>query len=301
MAKCENCQNCLLACKDEHTGNDWPGYAVSQPAHGQRWITIARKERGQFPLIDVAYRPTPCMHCDDAPCIEAAQNGAIYKRRDGIVLIDPGKAKGQKHLLKACPYGAIGWNAEKDLPQKCTLCAHLLDNGWQMPRCVQACPTGALQVVHQEDEKIAARIAETSLEVLNPRLKSRPRVWYKNLYRYSQCFIGGSVSYDKGGVVDCARGARVRLSQNASVIQETTSDSFGDFKFDHLEENSGVYTLEFCFKDYTPKTLEVALQQSVSIEDIHFTASFGSSNRRTRKDPLKQQKPQQALATAMVD
>ena len=122
VEKCEDCNNCFLACKDEHVGNDWPGYAASQPLHGHRWIDIMRKERGQYPLVDVAYRPTPCMHCDNAPCIKAAKDGAIYKRDDGIVIIDPEKSKGQKAVLDACPYDAIWWNEEKEIPQKCTFC-----------------------------------------------------------------------------------------------------------------------------------------------------------------------------------
>lgn len=142
VAKCEDCNNCFLACKDEHIGNEWPGYTLEQPLHGHRWINIMRRERGQFPLIDVAYRPTPCMNCDQAPCIEASQ-GSILKRPDGIVLIDYQKAKGKKDLVKACPYGAIWWNEENQTPQKCTSCAHLLDEGWQQPRCVQACPLDA--------------------------------------------------------------------------------------------------------------------------------------------------------------
>jgi Fe-S-cluster-containing dehydrogenase component len=77
------------------------------------------------------------------------------KRADGIVLIDPEKSVGQRSLVAACPYGAIWWNAEKNLPQKCTLCAHLLDTGWKAPRCVQACPTGALSIHHTEPGHLA--------------------------------------------------------------------------------------------------------------------------------------------------
>ena len=44
-------------------------------------------------MIDVAYLPIPCMHCDNAPCIKAGSDGAITKREDGIVIIDPEKAK----------------------------------------------------------------------------------------------------------------------------------------------------------------------------------------------------------------
>jgi len=83
IAKCHDCNDCFLACKDEYVDNDWPPCSAPQPQHGHRWIDIMRKERGQYPLIDVAYRPTPCMHCDEADCIKAAENGAIFKRDDG--------------------------------------------------------------------------------------------------------------------------------------------------------------------------------------------------------------------------
>ena len=32
------------------------------------------------------------------------------------------------------------------------------------------------------------------LEVLNPDIDTKPRVFYKNLHRYNKCFIGGSVA-----------------------------------------------------------------------------------------------------------
>ena len=112
VAECTNCNNCTLATMDEYVGNAWPGYAAPMPKHGHRWINILQKERGQAPMIDIAYVPTLCNHCDDAPCIKAARDGAITKREDGIVLIDPVKAKGQKQLVEACPYGHIWWNEE---------------------------------------------------------------------------------------------------------------------------------------------------------------------------------------------
>jgi Fe-S-cluster-containing dehydrogenase component len=97
--------------------------------------------------MEIKYRPHICMHCAEAPCASAAQNGAVRCRPDGIVLIDPEKARGQKHLAQACPYGAISWNEETQLPQKCTLCAHLIDEGWTTTRCAQVCPTGALRLI----------------------------------------------------------------------------------------------------------------------------------------------------------
>jgi len=268
IEKCEDCNNCFLSCKDEHVDNDWPGYTFSQPRHGHRWINILRKERGQYPLVDVAYRPTPCMHCDHAPCIGAAKDGAVYKREDGIVIIDPEKAKGQKALLQACPYGAIWWNEEKDVPQKCTFCAHLLDKGWEKPRCVQSCPTGALRVLKVEDEEMKQIAHSEALEYLHPEFGTVPRVYYKNLYRFSACFIGGSVAFEKDGVTDCAAGAEVALMQGPKKIGERIADIFGDFKFDRIEKNSGKYTLEIRYQDYGKKVIEVNLKESLNAGTI---------------------------------
>lgn len=268
VEKCEDCNNCFLACKDEHVDNDWPGYAISQPRHGHRWINIMRKERGKYPIIDVAYLPIPCMHCDVAPCIKAAKAGAVYKRDDGIVIIDPEKAEGQEDIIKACPYGAIWWNEEKRVPQKCTFCAHLLDNGWKEPRCVQACPSGAIRAVRTRNRHMKATAVSENLQVLYPQHNTTPRVYYKNLYRFMRCFIGGSVAYEKEGVTDCAEGARVALIKGSEKVSEVVTDNFGDFKFDNLEENGGKYNLEISFLDYEKKILEVDLKTSLSLETI---------------------------------
>ena len=107
-------------------------------------MKIVERERGKYPRVKVAYTAVPCMHCDDAPCIRAGLNGAVYRREDGIIIIDPEKAKGQKEIMSACPYNVIYWNEDLGLPQKCTMCAHLLDAGWKEPRCSEACPTGAI-------------------------------------------------------------------------------------------------------------------------------------------------------------
>jgi len=136
LEKCIGCFNCYVACKDEYVDNEWPEYSLPQKRHEQKWIYPEHRERGQHPLIDATYLPKTCMHCEDAPCVKAS-GGAISKREDGIVLIDPVKAKGNIDLVQACPYGMISWNEEYEVPQKCTLCAHLLDDGWKKPRPVR--------------------------------------------------------------------------------------------------------------------------------------------------------------------
>jgi Fe-S-cluster-containing dehydrogenase component len=269
VEKCEDCNNCFLSCKDEHVDNNFLGYSLSQPRHGHRWVNIMRTERGQFPQIDVAYLPIFCMHCDNAPCIKAAQNGAVYKRNDGIVIIDPVKAQGQRHLVDACPYGAIWWNEEHTLPQKCTLCAHLLDQGWKEPRCVQACPTGALRIFKLEDGEMEEIVTSESLEPLHPEYNTKPRVYYKNLYRFTQCFIAGSVAIRLNGKEECVEGAKVTLLNSSDEnIGEYVTDNYGDFKFDGLKENSGKYTLQITYTGYALKAIEVDLKQSFSAGTI---------------------------------
>lgn len=244
VAKCENCNNCMLTTRDEHVGNDFPGYSAPQPVHGHNWIKIHRKVRGQDGMVDAAYRPTMCNHCDNAPCIAKAGDGSVYQRPDGIVIIDPRKAKGRKDLIDACPYGVIFWNEELQLPQKWIFDAHLLDQGWPQPRCQQSCPTGVYWALHVDDSEMQEAIKKHKLEVLRPELGTRPRVYYKNLYRFDKCFIGGSVVASVNGVLDCVPGARVTLKRQDKEIASSESDSFGDFKFDGLAPSSGDYLVE---------------------------------------------------------
>jgi Fe-S-cluster-containing dehydrogenase component len=268
VAACTNCQLCALATMDEYVGNDWPGYAASMPKHGHRWIDILQKERGQLPMIDLAYVPTMCNHCDDAPCIKAAKDGAVAKRDDGIVVIDPVKARGQKQLVEACPYGHIWWNEELSLPQAWPFDAHLIDQGWQQTRGQQSCPTGAMRALKLEDAEMAQLARDEELEVMQPALGTRPRVYYKNLWRYAQCFIGGTLSAAEDGVIDCVEGAAVRLLKNGAPVAETVSDNYGDFKFDRLDENSGRYSVEIAAANRPKKVIEVDLGVSASIGEI---------------------------------
>ena len=269
VAECTNCNLCTLATMDEYVGNDFPGYAAPMPRHGHKWINILQKERGQVPMIDIAYVPTLCNHCDNAPCIKAAKGGAISKREDGIVIIDPVKAKGQKQLVEACPYGHIWWNDELDLPQHWPFDAHLIDQGWQQTRGQQSCPTGAMKTIKVEDEVMTSIVADLRLEIMRPDLAStRPRVWYRNLWRYTKCFIGGSLSAEQNGKVDCVEGAKVRLVKGGHTLAETASDNYGDFKFDKLDENSGAYTVEIDAPGRARKTVEAKLGESVNLGEI---------------------------------
>jgi Fe-S-cluster-containing dehydrogenase component len=259
IALCHDCNNCFLSCKDEYVGNDFPPYSASQPWAGQRWMNIHRKERGQYPMVQVAYLPLPCQHCDDAPCLTA--DGAVYKREDGLVIIDPVKAKNRKEIVGTCPYDVIYWNEEASLPQKCTGCAHLMDDGWTETRCTQVCPTGAMKLVLTEDADMAAQAKEQGLEAYRAELGTAPRVWHKNLHRWTKAFIGGTVAYKDTD--DCAEGAVVTVSAGGAKLAEAATNNYGDFVIDGLLP--GRYEIVVNVAGYRPVSQQVDLKESVAL------------------------------------
>jgi Fe-S-cluster-containing dehydrogenase component len=244
VALCDNCRLCFLAVKDEYVGNDFPGVSAAQPVLGHKWLDIERKERGTYPIVDARFMPVMCNHCDDAPCMKAATNGAVRKRSDGIVIIDPEKAKGQRKIMQACPYDVVYWNEEQDIPQAWPFDAHLLDEGWTRTRAEQACPMDVFRTIHVEDSEMERIQAEQGLEVLRPELGTAPRVYYKNLHRINACFVGGTIVEQVQGVEECAAGADVVLKQEGREVGRATTDLFGEFMIDGLEPSSGSYQLE---------------------------------------------------------
>lgn len=262
VARCHNCRNCFIACKDEHVDNDYPGYAAPQPRHGHAWIDIRTRERGAAPMVDVAHVPVMCNHCEDAPCMKAAPD-AVSRRPDGIVIIDPVKAKGRRDLVDACPYGAIHWNEERALPQAWIFDAHLLDRGFPEPRCSSVCPTGALVAARLDDEAFSRKCAEEGFVPLHPEHATKPRVVYRNLHRYESCFVGGTLVATRGGVEDCVPDARIGLTREGQAVGTAASDAFGEFKIDGLPRDSGTYELLVEAPGLRPLRLPVTLGESV--------------------------------------
>jgi len=213
-----------------------------------------------------------CQHCDDAPCMKAAKNGAVTKRPDGIVHIDPVKAKGQKAIAEACPYGAVKWNEELQLPQHWFFDAHLIDRGWKEPRCAQVCATGALKAVSATDEEMAAIKAKEGLRELLPDSATKPRVHYKNLGRYTHEFIGGTIIKTVGGVTDCVANAKIKLERSGSVVGEALTDAYGEFKIEGLIPDSGRYRVVIEVAGREAKRLDVELKKSVYVGRIDLAA-----------------------------
>ncbi len=264
VTKCSGCYNCFLACRDEYYGNDYGSYSAPQPLDGQFWMQIKEIERGRYPKPKVDYIPTPCMHCETAPCVDVAADEAVYRRADGIVLIDPKKAKGQKAIVNSCPYRVVFWNAELEIPQKCTLCAHRLDEGAKEPRCVEACPTGALVFgdLDDPDSEIAKLSAALNVESYHPEYDTAPLVKYVGIPK--RFAAGEVVRRDVPG--ECAEGVRIALEANG-VKLETRSDSYGDFEFEGLEKNTA-YRVRVELEGYEPQVFDIFTQTDVNLGEI---------------------------------
>jgi Fe-S-cluster-containing dehydrogenase component len=234
-AKCNGCNNCTMATRDEHVGNSFPGYSEEMPLHGHCWIDLQSRERGDGPMVDLTYFPAMCQHCEDPPCAKAAPPGAVRKRPDGIVIIDPERSKGARQMVDACPFGAIWWNDEKQVPQHWNFDAHLLDAGWKQPRCAQACPTGAMAARKMSDAEYDRLLTSGEAATLNP-LSGKARVLYRGIESIGTEFVGGTLVTPSGeGGYDCAPGIGVILLEGDKFVGKATSDAFGDFKIDGID------------------------------------------------------------------
>ena len=233
LSICNGCYCCQFMCKDEHAGNDWTPIAKPQPEVGQFWLKLEEKVRGSVPKVKVAYRPHICMHCDNPVCMDACKvDGAKYKRDDGLVIIDPVKCTGCRNCVDVCPYGAIYFNEDLNIAQKCTGCAHLLDNGWSEPRCADACPTLAIKFMDEDDAQELIKNAEVWL----PEKGTKPRVYYLNIPKK---FIAGTV-YDPVEE-EVYIGAECVLTGEGKSYSATTN-GYGDFWFEGLPD--GKFKLE---------------------------------------------------------
>lgn len=118
---CCGCHTCEVACKQEH------GLGA-----GPRLIRVIEKSPDFVPLY--------CHHCADAPCKKACPVEAIYRNKEGVVLIEEEECIGCKECVEACPFGAMQFDSRKERAVKCDLCLERLRNG-NDPACVKVCPT----------------------------------------------------------------------------------------------------------------------------------------------------------------
>ncbi len=129
-----------MACRDKHNLN--PGIV---------WRRVQEVTEGKWRKVDGIWIPEllaynislACNHCEKPACVTACKANAIFKRKDGIVIVDSEKCQGIRDCQKACPYGSLQFDTETDIVTKCDFCFDEIDQGGT-PACVSACPMRAL-------------------------------------------------------------------------------------------------------------------------------------------------------------
>jgi tetrathionate reductase subunit B len=259
IARCNGCYCCQIACKDEHVGNDWTPYAKPQPDTGQFWLKLNEFVRGTAPKVKIYYQPVLCAHCDEAPCMNACPiENAIYKRNDGLVIIDQTKCTGCRNCVDACPYHAIYFNEDLNIAQKCTGCAHLLDDGWRVPRCADACPTECLKFV--EESELEDLIKKGMIS--HPEFNTKPRLYYLNVPKR---FVAGTV-YDPITNEVIIGAICTLIDERSGGKFTTTTDGFGDFWFEGLEISD--LSLKIVRNEKTKIIRPISTDKDVNLGDI---------------------------------
>lgn len=137
---CSGCKACQAACKDKH---DLPVDVLWRRVYevtGGNWV---KSGDVWVPGVFSYYLSMACHHCEKPICGEGCPTKAIYKRQDGIVILDTQSCIGCRYCEWACPYGAMQFVESERLMTKCHFCYDYIDLD-KPPACVAACPMRAL-------------------------------------------------------------------------------------------------------------------------------------------------------------
>ncbi|MBI4245346.1 MAG: 4Fe-4S dicluster domain-containing protein [Planctomycetes bacterium] len=179
LDKCTTCGGCVVSCRAE---NNVPIAGADQADKARMifWMDILVEQEGEYPDIKMRGMPTPCNHCENAPCVKVCPVGATYISEEGIVAQIWARCIGCRYCTTACPYTrryfnweAPQWSEEyknqlnpdvatrpKGVVEKCTFCHHRIrkireqakiegqaltdENFRYLPACAQACPAKAI-------------------------------------------------------------------------------------------------------------------------------------------------------------
>lgn len=168
LRRCIGCHSCSVACKAEM---EVPlGVFAS-------WVKVIQK--GRYPNVRRSFLPSLCNHCANPICVKNCPVGASYQRPDGIVMVDPHRCIACKYCMASCPYDVRYVNPLKRIVQKCTFCAHRVDQGLA-PACVETCLGHARffgDILDPESE-VSQLIATNSVQGLKAHLATRPHIFY---------------------------------------------------------------------------------------------------------------------------
>ena len=132
--KCIGCRCCEVACNEQ---NNNPSDI--------KWRRVGEMEGGSFPDTLLLFNSMSCNHCIDPACLIGCPTNSYIKFDNGIVFHDDPSCIGCQYCTWNCPYGVPTYHEERHIVTKCHMCHERLAIG-QSPACVQACPSGAIEI-----------------------------------------------------------------------------------------------------------------------------------------------------------
>lgn len=168
LRKCVGCHACTIACQNENNLDLTIKY-----------VTTNRVVEGEYPNLKGYSIPLPCMHCQEAPCVEGCPTGASYHQEDGVVRINATKCVGCRFCQVVCPYDARSFNPNTGVVEKCKLCVDRTAQG-MVPRCVETCQLAARVYGDLDDpnSEISQMISYYDAKPLHEDLGTKPVVYY---------------------------------------------------------------------------------------------------------------------------
>ena len=197
---CDGCQSidkppqCTAACIE--------GHFIPEP---MEWIDVYGHE---LPGGGTQFFPTPCMQCQNAPCVNVCPVGATWSTPEGVVLIDQNRCIGCRLCLAACPYERrfftwgeppsppqsifVEYSPEHQVPMKkgvvykCDFCPEMARAG-RLPFCAQACPNNAIYYGDLEEDiatngedvvDLSRFLTDNHAYTQKAELGTEPRVYY---------------------------------------------------------------------------------------------------------------------------
>ena len=128
---CSGCRACSVACAISHTG-------IADMSRGA--IQILRDGAAGYEFQAI------CRQCEDPECVAACMAAALTREPGtGRVLFDRDRCVGCWMCLMVCPHHAIVRDELAGKAIRCDQC-----EGREVPACVAACATAALEYVDEE-------------------------------------------------------------------------------------------------------------------------------------------------------
>jgi len=186
LRQCVGCQSCTAACMIE---NNVPS--------NQNRTSVTEMELGEFPDVRKAFLPQLCNHCDDPACVPVCPTGATFKREDGLVVVDSEVCWGCGYCENACPYDKRFMNKETKVIDKCTFCAHRVDDGL-LPSCVETCVGGAriFGDLNDKSSEISKLLANFPTNTLKKEQGTKPQVYYIGLDDRLENVLNATIDLD---------------------------------------------------------------------------------------------------------